>query len=224
VVPLWCKYAVYGDENQTDGSFIRRFPSVLSFPSSPSYTSRMNRILASIVLLTLLFPSIAIGETMDDLVYRDGLYYKKFTEVPFTGKTTGKIQGTFRNGKMDGPYVRWYENGQLSSKGTHKDDEMVGPWVRYHDNGQLKEKGTYRDGKRDGPWVNYHDNGRLWIKETYKDGKNDGPAVWYYENGQLWSKGTWKDGKQDGTWVGYNRDGTVNPYSKGNYKDSKKVK
>ena len=57
---------------------------------------------------------------MDDLVKTDGLTYKKFTEVPFTGKTTGKYQGSFRNGKRHGPYVTYYKNGQLNFKGTYK--------------------------------------------------------------------------------------------------------
>ena len=52
----------------------------------------MKRLLAPILPLTLLFPSLALGERMDDLAVRDGLHYKKFTEVPFTGKVTGKSQ------------------------------------------------------------------------------------------------------------------------------------
>ena len=53
--------------------------------------------------MVLLFPSFALGEMMDDLVLRDGLYYKKFSLVPFTGKITGYTQGTFRHGKKHGP-------------------------------------------------------------------------------------------------------------------------
>ena len=59
---------------------------------------------------------------MDNLVIRDGLYFKKFTDVPFIGEVTGKQQGLFKDGKKEGP------------------------WVRYHDNGQLREKGTFKDG------------------------------------------------------------------------------
>jgi len=144
----------------------------------------MKRILAPILLLTLLFPSLAYGVTYWSLVKRDGLYYKKFAEVPFTEKTTGKYQGTFKNGKEHGP------------------------WVGYHDNGQLRSKGTYKNGKRDGPWVIYNDNGQLRSKGTYKDGEEDGPWVDYWDNGQLYSKGTYKDGKKVGPWVYYNKDGT----------------
>ena len=65
----------------------------------------MKRILAPILLLTLLFPSIAMGETVkwDDLKKWDGLYYKKSSGVPFTGKTTGKEQGSIKDSKWDGP-------------------------------------------------------------------------------------------------------------------------
>ena len=79
--------------------------------------------------MTFLFSGVALGETMDDLVKRDGLYYKKFTDVPFTGDITGKSQGKIKNGKKEGP------------------------WIRYHKNGQLENKGIYKDGKKDGLWV-----------------------------------------------------------------------
>ena len=159
----------------------------------------MRRILAPILLLTLLFPSISFGETMDDLVVREGIFYEKFTTVPFTGKVTGNTQGSIRNGKEHGPWVEYWENGQLSSEGT------------------------YKDGKKDGPWVAYNVNGRLQSKRTYKDGKLDGPWVWYWGNGKICTKGTYKDGKRDGTWVGYHKNGTGNKESTGTYKDDKRV-
>ena len=123
----------------------------------------MRRILTSVVLLVLLFPSLALGETdkFEDLVARDGIHYKKFTDVPFSGKITGNTQGSFRNGKKHGPWVEYYENGQLLSKGTYKDGKKEGPWVHYHDNGQLWKKGTYKYGKEEGPWVSYNKDGTV---------------------------------------------------------------
>ena len=60
----------------------------------------MTRILTSLILVILLFPSLALGETVkwENLVLRENLYYKKFTEVPFTGKVTGKEQGKLKDG------------------------------------------------------------------------------------------------------------------------------
>jgi hypothetical protein len=55
----------------------------------------MKHILAPIFALVLLFPSLALGDTVewDDLVYREDLYYEKFPDVPFTGEVTGQRQG-----------------------------------------------------------------------------------------------------------------------------------
>jgi len=140
----------------------------------------------------------------DDLVKRDGLFYKKFTDVPFTGEVTGKEQG-------------------LIQDRIFRDGKEVGARVTYYKNGQLKNKGTYKDGKEDGPWVEYYDNGQLWIKGTYKDGKEDGPWVGYHDNGQLSYKGTYKDGERDGPWVGYDEDGTVVGWKTGTFKDGEKI-
>ena len=80
----------------------------------------MRHILAPILLLVLLFPTLALGGevTMDDLVWRemDGLYFNKFTEVPFDGKVTGQEQGSFKDGKRDGSWVFYRDNGQLFEK------------------------------------------------------------------------------------------------------------
>jgi hypothetical protein len=53
---------------------------------------------------------------MDDLVLTNGLYYKKFTDVPFTGQVTGKSQRSFKNGKNDDPWISYDDNGQLHKK------------------------------------------------------------------------------------------------------------
>ena len=188
--------------------------------------------------LCLLFPITTFGETMDDLVERDGLYYKKssmfqriFSTVPpFTGKVNGYEKGIIKNGRREGLWVRYWgewitigEKDKLAWKGTFKDGEKEGPWVGYWANGQLSYKGTYKDGKLNGPWFRYHDNGQLWDKRTYKDGKKDGPWVLYYDNGQLQGKGTYKDGELDGPWEGYHKDGTVDEKWTGTWIDGKKV-
>jgi hypothetical protein len=136
-----------------------------------------------ILLLTLLFPIFAIGETMDDLVERGCnhhmewsdlmeaddfaprgcIHYKKFSDVPFTGKTTGYMQGSFKNGKKDGKKVAsvsYHDNGQLWEKPSYQDGKLDGLWVSYHDNGQLLFKGIYKDGEL-GPWTSFHADGTI---------------------------------------------------------------
>ena len=58
---------------------------------------------------------------------------------------------------------------------------MEGPWVHYWANGQLSDKGTYKSGKtapwvgdrREGPRVGFNRDGTVDKKktETFKDGK-----------------------------------------------------
>jgi antitoxin component YwqK of YwqJK toxin-antitoxin module len=137
----------------------------------------MRHILTSMVFVVLLFPSLALGEevTIDDLIPNpsDGLYYQKFTDVPFSGKVTGIQQGKIKKGKMEGPWVSYYYNGQLSYKGTWKNGKREGPWVRYYDDGQLYQKGNYKNGKKEGPWVGYSKDGSVWkgLTGTFKNDK-----------------------------------------------------
>jgi len=156
----------------------------------------MKRFLVPILLLTLLFPSLALGQTWTDLVKRDGLHYKKFSDVPFTGKTTGNLQATFKNGKEHGPWVRYRLNGQLLGKGNYKDGEKVGPWVSYYNNGQLWQKGNYKDGEKVGPWVEYYNYGQLFGKGNFKNDKKHGRWVNYHKDGLLKSIEDYKDGKK----------------------------
>ena len=108
---------------------------------------------------------------MDDLVERDGLYYEKFTDAPYSGKVTGKEQGSFKDGKREGAWIYYHRNGQLQLKGNYKNGQKEGAWVDYWENGQLQLKGNYKNGKKDGVWVAYFSKGNAWKKlsGTFKD-------------------------------------------------------
>jgi antitoxin component YwqK of YwqJK toxin-antitoxin module len=126
-----------------------------------------------IILLLLSAPSFA--ESMDDLVRRDGLYYKKFTDVPFTGKIDeGRRQGSMKNGKFVGDWIWYHDSGQLRSKGSYNENgEVDGLWVHYWRNGQLSTKGEFRNGKKEGYWAVYDIDGSVkkHYSGTYKNGE-----------------------------------------------------
>jgi len=81
----------------------------------------MIRILAT-DLLDLSLTAQGVFETsLDDLVKTTGLYYKKFTDVPFTGVVDeGLRRGAIKNGKQEGPWVGYWSNGQLMYKGANR--------------------------------------------------------------------------------------------------------
>jgi len=104
------------------------------------------------ILLTILFLSLLSSPSWsvshDDLVEREGIFYKKFSDVPFSGKVTGRYKGNYKNGKEDGAWVIFHDNGQLASKGNYKNGKLDGAWVGYWDDGRIVKifTGTYKDG------------------------------------------------------------------------------
>lgn len=90
----------------------------------------MNRILAPILLLTFLFPALAYGVTLDDLVTQDEIVYKK-SKTPYTGTTTGLFQYTYKDGIRNGPFRVYYKSGRLKEKGNYRDGKQEGPYIRY---------------------------------------------------------------------------------------------
>ena len=82
--------------------------------------------------MVLLFPLLACDDaTVDyeDLVQSDGIYYKKFTNVPFTGKVTeGREQGRLKNGKRVGFWIEYDGKGRVSKEVTYKNGKKA-TWV-----------------------------------------------------------------------------------------------
>jgi len=81
-----------------------------------------------------------------ELIKRDGIYYKKFSDVPFTGDVFGKKKGFLKKGIPEGSWVSFYDNGQLDTKGNFKNGKMEGSWVSFYDNGQLEYKRNFKNG------------------------------------------------------------------------------
>jgi len=85
---------------------------------------------------------------MRDLVQRDGVYYEKFSDVPFSGKVTGSFNGLIMNGKREGAWILYWNNGQLYSKRNYKNGKKEGAWVEYEKDGTLyrERSGTFKNG------------------------------------------------------------------------------
>ena len=106
----------------------------------------------SLTLLTcLLFlsPSVVLSETLDELVLREGIYYKKHSDISFSGEVTGRTQGLILKGEREGAWIGYHRNGQLSFKGNYKNGKYDGSWVSYNKNGTVVKKltGTFKSDK-----------------------------------------------------------------------------
>jgi len=112
---------------------------------------RIRRVLISAVLVILLIPSLSFGETvnLEDLVLRGDTHFKKLTGIPFTGDVTGKRKGKLKDGKKEGRWVTYHDNGQIASEGAYEDGKREGPWTYYNRDGTVnpEHSGTFEAGE-----------------------------------------------------------------------------
>ena len=73
----------------------------------------------------------------------------------------------------------------VEGKGEILEGKKDGLWEEYWDNGQLVYKGHYKDGKKDGLWEFYQGPSSLWHKGHYKDGKEEGLWEWFLMDGTV---------------------------------------
>ena len=91
-----------------------------------------------------------------------------------------KMEGSYKEGKRDGVWKYYYDNGNLNFEGKFLDDNSDGKHIFYWDNGKVKEEGFYIMGKREGDWYRYDYDGTLFLTTTYKNGieiKYDGIKI-----------------------------------------------
>ena len=76
-------------------------------------------LMLGVTVLLCLSASVVWSETKDQIVSREGIYYKKFSDIPFTGTV-----------------YNYYENGQLEMKVELVDGKEHGVEKYFHPNGK----------------------------------------------------------------------------------------
>ena len=143
----------------------------------------------------------------------------------------GKVKsiGSFSNGKKQGIFREYDENGNIISSSIYKEDIKVaegfidgsgtyeGNWKIYYPTGELRAEGDYEQGNREGVWKYYFITGELEQRGKYKKDKPTGEWVWYFKNKEIKRQEYYRKGREDGESVEYDIQGkTIN---KGNYID-----
>lgn len=142
------------------------------------------------------------------LIIKNGLKHHPETNKLYSGKVfenrmDGKreLEGYYKNGRKNGKWTTWYENGQKKDEEYYKYFDKYGYSVRngkritWFENGQMSSEATYKDGKLDGLGFSWYENGRKWYEATYNNGQEDGLATSWYENGQKRYEENYKRGK-----------------------------
>lgn len=109
---------------------------------------------------------------------------------------------------LEGPYVSFYENGQMKSEGQYKNSKPVGEWIFYFENGNPHMKGIYE--KKDSVyWYYYYEKGTLRNEGVIQNNVKQGVWKYYYENGQLKAEGFYDKNIKDQNWKYYYEDGIL---------------
>ena len=165
-------------------------------------------IVVTLLISTLSFPCLSEPLTIDDLVRRNDLWYKKFTDEPYTGKITGKENGKLTKGVKDSLWLSYHSNGQLFSKGTYVLGERIGTFEFYWKSGKLSGRYKYDKGRE--VYIElYYENGVLTEKYNRRDGKYHGPYEYFAENGYPKIRGNFRNGERHGSWEHFSDKGNL---------------
>ena len=115
----------------------------------------MKKVLILIVALSM----ISCGNNSKEidlslLENKNGVFYEKGAEKPFTGKVTAQ-----------------YPDGQKMLESYWKDGKQEGKQIQYYKDGKPKIEGIFKDGKADGTIKVYDPSGKIILQEDWKDGE-----------------------------------------------------
>jgi len=155
--------------------------------------------------------------------------------------------------RKNGLHTRYYDNGQILSKEHYKDGKLDGKWTFWYENGQKQLEANFtpyevlpedcraersspyifpaRDSK-DGKWTEWYENGQKKLEQNYKCGRVIGKWTTWDENGQKKFEGNYKDSGlpgmrfaiREGKWTVWDENGQLmeeNYYKNGELKDWK---
>lgn len=91
------------------------------------------------------------GVKAENIIQKGELLYYRGEDIPFTGKFygksgDGKFEGYIKNGKQEGKFTIWFENGQKQVVSHYKDGKLHGKYTAWYSNGKVKIKCYYKNG------------------------------------------------------------------------------
>lgn len=101
--------------------------------------------------------------------------------------------------QRSGPYRERYPDGALRLEGTYLDGRLEGPIVAYHENGRVFLRGVLVGGEWQGALSLHHENGhRIWHGQ-FEQGRLDGRIELRHPDGGLAAETRFQQGREDGT-------------------------
>ena len=105
-----------------------------------------------------------------------------------------------------GQVIKKYKSGQVKSIENFKNGKLNGEFKEFFENGSLFQIGTFKNGDMKNIKV-FYENGNLKFEQKLKNRK--GKYRGYYPNGMLEAEGEVFQGDEIGLWKYYNEEGNL---------------
>jgi antitoxin component YwqK of YwqJK toxin-antitoxin module len=141
----------------------------------------MKRLLLIVLPLLLI---VGCSKPVEDstLINIDGLRYHPDTKELYSGKVfknhmggEKKFEGcSYKDGKKDGLWTEWYENGQKEWERTYINGRIEGLYSIWYNNGQKECSGNIKDQRYNGIWTFWDKDGVKYEGKMIREGDEDG--------------------------------------------------
>ena len=143
-----------------------------------------------------------VTEKKDSLWYRTAYYISQKTQA---------MQGWYKDeaGKIaQGDFAWFHTNRTQKSKGAFSDGKKEGVWLEWNEQGALIDSSTFNEGKHVGISMRWHDNGMAKDSLNFND-PGTGLQVSWYDEGHVSSIGRWVQEKKHGLWKYFHKNGKL---------------
>lgn len=97
-----------------------------------------------------------------DSVIENGEY------VRYYKSGVAEVKGTMKNGKREGLWKSWYEDGSLWSETNFANGKKNGRTISWYDNEKKRYEGFYIDDKESSTWTFWDEQGNIQATKEYK--------------------------------------------------------
>jgi antitoxin component YwqK of YwqJK toxin-antitoxin module len=115
----------------------------------------------------------------------------------------------FAEGKLDGDFFEFSEQGEVSRSGSYFEDQKEDEWKSFYSDGSIKSEYFYKNGLLSGTTKNYHPNGAIAEMVSLESGKLEGPYQSFFRNGSIQKEVQFSEGLEHGDFKLYFEDGKI---------------
>jgi hypothetical protein len=140
---------------------------------------------------------------------KDGLWYREAYYIPEKGMA---MMGLYKDKDCkipEGKITWYYPNRNPKSSIGYKDGKEDGPSLRFHENGKLSDSSTYVNGHLTGASLGWDEEGNQ-VDSSNFDGNGNGVMAQWYANGAVYSTGRiTNDTTRINRWTYYHENGKL---------------